>query len=168
VPAWRRWLGIGVFVLALILPLVALVLVPILGLPAGANAVLLGASVAGGPDVLLVAAIALLGKDGVTELMKKLGSVVKRLTKWDAVTKTRYIAGLWVLILSLVLPIVILFFWNHSIEGIAGQPGWGFWLLLASTFGFCGAALSMGAPLWSRIQAIFTWEATIILPEKDA
>ena len=168
VAGWRRRLGIGLFVLHLILPLIALVLVPILGLPDSANAILLGASFVGVPDLILVASIAILGKDGVSELMTKLGSVGKRLTKWDSVTKTRYTVGLWVLAASLALPNAILFFWNDSIKDINGQAGWGFWILLGSTFAFIGAVVSMGAPLWARIQAIFTWDATIIFPEPDA
>lgn len=165
VPRWRKWLGISLFVLHLILPLLALVLVPLFGLPESVNAILFGLSVVGGPDLLLVASIAMLGKDGVTELMTKFGSLVKRLTKWDAVTKTRYTVGLWVATIALVLPTVILFFWHGSIADIGGAPGWGFWVLLASTFAFIGAVISMGAPLWSRIEAIVTWDAQIILPE---
>ena len=164
---WRRRLGIATFVLALALPLVALILVPILGLPEEANAALIGLSLVGGPDLLLVVSIAILGKDGVAELMRKLGSVVRKLTKWDAVTRTRYIVGLWILGAALVLPTAILFFWNESIADIGGAPGWGFWVLLASTFAFIGAVLSMGAPLWSRIKAIVTWEATIVLPDHE-
>ena len=166
--SWRRWLGLALFVLHLVLPVLAAILVPILGLPAGTNAILLGASVVGGPDVLLFASIALLGKDGVAELMGKLGSVVHRLTRWDAVTKRRYTVGLWVLISSLLLPVIVLFFWHDSIEGISGQPGWGFWLLLTCTFATIGAVMCMGKPLWSRIQAIFSWEAVIVFPDDDS
>lgn len=165
IPAWRKWLGIAIFVLHLILPVVALILVPLLGLPESFNAILFGLSVVGGPDLLLVASIAMLGKDGVAELMNRLGAPVKRLTKWDAVTQTRYTVGLWVGVVALVLPTVILFFWHDSIADISGAPGWGFWVLLASTFAFIGAVISMGAPLWSRIEAIVTWDAQIILPE---
>ena len=164
---WRRGFGIALFVLHLVLPLLALILVPILGLPKGTNAILIGASVVGGPDVLLIASIAILGKDGVADLMGRLGSVVRRLTRWDAVTKKRYTVGLWVLVVSLVLPVTILFFWQDSIEGIAGQPGWGFWVLLASTFATVGAVMCMGRPLWSRIQAIFSWEAAIVFPNDN-
>ena len=164
-PLWRKWLGVSLFMLHLILPLLALVFVPLLGLPEGVNAILLGLSVVGGPDLLLVASIAMLGKDGVTELMARFGGVVKRLTKWDAVTKTRYTVGLWVAVIALVVPTIILFFWHDSIADIGGAPGWGFWVLLASTFAFIGAVISMGAPLWSRIEAIVTWDAQIILPE---
>lgn len=161
---WRRAVGVTLFVLHIILPVIALVLVPILGLPEGANAVLIGLSVAGGPDVLLIVAIAVLGKDGVTELMGKLGSVVRRVTKWDAVTEGRYRVGGWVLVVSLLLPTIILFFWHDSIKDVDGQPGWGFWVLLASTFGFIGAVMVMGAPFWLRVQALFTWDADIKIP----
>ena len=157
-------MGISIFVLHLILPVIALVVVPILGLPSGTSAFLIGASVVGGPDVLLIAAIAVLGKDGVTELMGKLGSVVRRITKWDAVTERRYRIGAWVLMISLLLPTIVLFFWHDSVKDINGQPGWAFWLLLASTFAFIGAVMSMGAPFWLRVQAIFTWDAEITIP----
>ena len=163
---WRKWLGIALFVLHLILPVLALILVPLFGLPESVNAVLIGLSVVGGPDVILIASIAMLGKDGVTELMNKFGTIVKRVTKWDAVTRTRYYVGLWVAFIALLLPSVILIFWNDSIADIGGAPGWGFWVLLASTFAFIGAVISMGAPLWSRIEAIVTWDAEIILPEE--
>jgi hypothetical protein len=73
--------------------------------------------------------------------------------------------GLWVLVVSLLVPNVILFFWHDSITSVNGAPGRGFWALLASTFAFIGAVLSMGAPLWSRIQAVATWEAVITFPE---
>ena len=162
---WRKWLGITIFVLHLILPVLALILVPLFGLPEGVNAILFGLSVVGGPDLLLVASIAMLGKDGVAELMERFGTPLKRVTRWDTVTKTRYTVGLWVAGIALVLPTIILFYWNESITDIGGAPGWGFWVLLASTFAFIGAVISMGAPLWSRIEAIVTWEAEIILPE---
>jgi len=168
VVGWRRIVGVGLFVLHLVLPLIALVVVPVLGLPEGLNAILLGASLVGGPDVLLVAAIVVLGKDGVTELMSKLGSVVRKVTKWDQVTRLRYVVGLWALAASLVIPTVILFFWSDSIVDIGDQPGWGYWVLLGSTFVFIGSVLCMGAPLWARIQAIFTWDAEIVFPEEGS
>jgi len=162
----RRRIGVTLFVLHLILPLIALVVVPLLGLPEGINAVLFGLSVVGGPDVLIVASIAVLGKDGVVGLMSKFGRIVRRVTKWDQVTRTRYMVGLWVLVVSLAAPTLILLFRHDSIESIGGVPGWGFWVLLASTFAFIGAIISMGAPMWSRIEAIFNWDAEIVLPER--
>jgi hypothetical protein len=97
--------------------------------------------------------------------MSRFGAPFKRVTRWDAVTKTRYTIGLWVAAIGLVLPTIILYYWNESIADIGGAPGWGFWVLLASTFAFICAVISMGAPLWSRIEAIVTWDAEIVLPE---
>ncbi len=165
-PAWRQILGLVLFVVHLILPLLALIIVPLLGLPDGVNTVLFGLSVVGGPDVLLIASIALLGKDGVATLMSKLGKTVKRLVRWDAVTKTRYTVLLWVALVALVLPALLLFFWTESIVSIGGAPGWGFWVLLGSTVAFIGAVIGMGEPLWTRIEALVTWDAQIVLPEE--
>ena len=167
-PAWRRLLGVSLFTLSLVLPLLALIFVPLLGLPEGVNTVLIGLSLVGGPDVLLIAAIALLGKDGVAEITSKLGAWVKRITRWDAVTRTRYVAGLWIASISLLLPTLLLFFWTDSITTIDGAAGWGFWVLLGSTFAFIGAVIAMGEPFWARIQALFTWEARVELPEPPA
>jgi hypothetical protein len=161
---WRRRLGVSLFVLQLILPLVVMLVVAVLGLPDSVSGVLFGVSMVGGPDALLVASVALLGKDGVAELMGKTGSLVKRVTKWDAVTRRRYTIGLWVLLASLIIPTIVVLVWRGSIETSDGEAGWGFWVMLASTFAFMGAVISMGAPMWARIQAIFTWDAEIVFP----
>ena len=165
---WRRILGIILFGLSLSLPLITLVVVPVLGFPQEINAVLFGLSVVGGPDVLLIAAVAVLGKDGVSDLMGKLGTFGKRVFRWDSVTKTRYMVGLVVLVVAMVAPLIPLFFWESSVETIDGGPGWGFYLGVASVFVFIGAVLSMGAPLWSRIEAVVTWEAQISFPDRES
>jgi hypothetical protein len=56
---WRFYAGMTALVLAVILPLGALI-VPMLGLPLAQSALLVGVLVAGGPEVLCIAAIALL------------------------------------------------------------------------------------------------------------
>jgi hypothetical protein len=74
VARWRRWLGISLFMLHVVLPVVLLIVVPIFGLPESPNAILIG-------------------KDGVAELMSKLGSLAKRITKW--VAQTGSVEGAW-------------------------------------------------------------------------
>ena len=164
---WRRIVGIALFGLSLALPLIALIVVPILGLPKEMNTVLFGLSVVGGPDVLLIAAVAVLGRDGVTALMSKFGAFGKRVFRWDSVTKTRYTVGLVVLVIAMVAPLIPLVFWESSVQTIDGGPGWGFYLGVASVFVFITAVLSMGAPLWARIEAIVTWDAEISFPADE-
>jgi len=140
--------------------------VPLFGFGAGTSTVLIGLSLVGGPDLLLVVAIAVMGKENIEELMERSGGFLKKVLRWDAVSRTRYIVGLWVIAASWIAPLVALIWWEDSISKIGGEPGWGFWVLLGSTVVFIGAVLSMGAPLWGRIQAIVTWEATVTLPPK--
>ncbi len=39
--------------------------------------------------------------------------------------------------------------------------------MVGSYFGFLVAFFTMGAPLWDRIRAIFTWNAIITFPEAE-
>jgi hypothetical protein len=59
---WRFYTGLTALVLALLVPLLALG-VPFLGLSTGISTVLIGGLVAGGPEVLVLVAAALLGKE---------------------------------------------------------------------------------------------------------
>ena len=166
---WRRTLGVIIFVVALILPLIALAVVPILGLDESANTALIGISLVGGPDVLFVAAIALLGRAGVEELMAKTGNGIKRIARWDSVSRRRYTIGLWVLVLGgLILPNTVLFFWHDSVRQIGGSPGWAFYVLIVATVAFIGSVLAMGAPFWTRVEAMFDYDAEITFPESDS
>jgi len=71
---WRFYTGLTVLVLALLVPLLALG-VPFLGLSTGVSTVLIGGLVAGGPEVLVLVAAALLGKEVLhyfTQRLKRL------------------------------------------------------------------------------------------------
>ena len=154
----------ALLVLSLILPLLALIFVPLLGFPKGVNAVMYGLSLAGGPDVLLVLAVAAMGKENVDRILAKVAPWFKRLVRWDDVTRKRYVVGLWVMSVSFVVPLIVTLFFDDSVAGSDGQPGWGFYVLVGSTYLFFAAFFIMGAPLWQRIRALFTWDANITFP----
>lgn len=59
---WRFYSGMGALVLAGILPLFSLAL-PALGLPTAWTAALVAVFIAGGPEVLMLVAAALMGKE---------------------------------------------------------------------------------------------------------
>ncbi len=164
---WRYWLGLALLVLSLILPILALVFVPLFGFPEDVNSVLFALSLAGGPDVLLVLAAAAMGKENIDRILGKIAPWFKRVVRWDEVARTRYVVGLWILSLSVVLPIVIGLFFEDSVVNADNQPDWGYYVMVGSYFGFLGAFFIMGAPLWDRIRAIFTWNATITFPPTE-
>jgi hypothetical protein len=74
---WRFYAGIAALLLAMVLPLFGLA-VPLLGLSTAPSALLIGVLVAGGPEVLLLVAAALLGKDTLHAFFYKAKHVVGR------------------------------------------------------------------------------------------
>ena len=162
---WRYWLGLGLLILSLILPILALIFLPLFGFPKSVNAVVFGLSLAGGPDLLLVAAAAVMGKENLQRVLARVGPWLRRLLRWDSVTRRRYTAGLWVLVVSFLLPVVIALFFDDSVVDANRNPGWGYYVMIASSIAFILAFLAMGAALWQRLKAIFTWEAEISFPK---
>ena len=164
---WRYWLGMGLLVLSFALPILALILVPLFGFPEGVNAALYALSLAGGPDVLLVLAAGAMGKENIDRILGKLAPWLKRLVHWDRVSRGRYVVGLWLLALSVVVPFVVTFFFEDSVVMAGNEPGWGYYVVVGSYFLFLAAFFVCGAPLWDRIRAIFTWDAQITFPPPD-
>jgi hypothetical protein len=74
---WRFFTGIAALLLAMVLPLFGLA-VPLLGLSTAGSALLIGGLVAGGPELLLVLAAALLGKDTLRAFLHR----AKRALSW--------------------------------------------------------------------------------------
>lgn len=164
---WRYRLGVGLLVLSLILPILALILVPLLGFPKGVNAVLYALSLAGGPDVLLVLAAGTMGRENMDRILARVVPWLKRLVHWETVTRSRYVIGLWILALSVVLPFVVTLFFEDSVVTASNQPGWGYYVVVGSYFAFLAGFFVCGAPLWERIRAIFTWNARITFPPAE-
>src|SRR5262245_42731610 len=90
---WRFYAGMTALVLAVILPLGAFI-VPMLGLPLAQSALLVGVLVAGGPEVLCVAAIALLGKETFQYLAHHAKLAFRRAVVERPASKARYYVGL--------------------------------------------------------------------------
>src|SRR5262245_5612250 len=96
---WRFYAGMTALVLAVILPLGAFI-VPMLGLPLAQSALLVGVLVAGGPEVLCVAAIALLGKETFQYLAHHAKLAFRRAVVERPASKARYYVGLAIILLS--------------------------------------------------------------------
>lgn len=150
---WRYYLGLGLFILHLILPILALIYVPLLGLSGGFSAVLYGFSVAGGPDILLIASATLLGKENMGYLFSKLGAWFKNLINWDQVSPKRYRIGVWLMWTSIIITLVLFYFLPESLhEG--NQPGWGFYVTIGADILFIISFFVLGAEFWAKIKAL--------------
>jgi hypothetical protein len=163
---WRYYLGLILFVLSLILPLLALVVVPLLGLSPGISTVLYGLSVAGGPDVILIGAAALMGKENLEYLFSKLGGWFKNLVKWDQVSPKRYRVGVWLLVISVLTSLVLFYIFPESLrEG--DQPGWGFYVTVGADILFIISFFVLGAEFWAKIRALFQYNARVVVEETE-
>ncbi len=157
---WRYYVGLLLFVIAIILPALALIFVPLLGLSAGINTVLYGLSVAGGPDVLLIVTAALMGKDNLQYLFSKLGNWFKNLVKWDQVSPQRYKAGLWMMSLSIFVTLALFYFFRDSLSN-GNQPGWGFYVTVGADIVFIISFFVLGADFWAKLAALFQYNARV-------
>jgi len=151
---WRYYVGLILFVIHLILPLLALIFVPLLGLSAGISAILYGLSVAGAPDVLLIISAAVMGKDNLEYLFSKLGSGFKNLVKWNQVSPTRYKTGLWMMILSMATTFVFFYFLPETLF-VGDKPSWGFYVTVGADMMFTVSFFVLGAGFWAKIRALF-------------
>ena len=157
---WRYYLGLTFFILQLILPLLALIFVPMLGLSTGFSTILYGLSVAGGPDVLLIASAVLLGKDNLQHLFSKLGGWFKNLVKWDQVSPKRYKVGLWLMCLSVAVTTGLFYFLPESLAN-DNQAGWGFYVTVGADIVFIISFLVLGPEFWAKIKALFQYNARV-------
>lgn len=158
---WRYYLGLILFVTHLILPLLALIIVPLLGLSTGFSTLLYGLSVAGGPDVLLIASAAIMGKENLEHLFSKLGTGFKRLVKWDQVSERRYKVGLWLMVLSMITTFVLFYFFPETLL-VGDQPGWGFYVTVGADIVFIISFFILGAEFWAKIWALFKYSARVV------
>jgi hypothetical protein len=112
---WRFYSGVTAMVLAVVMPLCAL-LVPVLGLPTAQSAVLVGVLVAGGPEVLCILAVALLGKDTFQYFTHQAKSAFRRALIDRPASKTRYYLGLTIMLVSW-LPAYLYAYFPASLPG---------------------------------------------------
>ena len=165
---WRYRVGVALLVLSFVLPLVALVVVPLFGFPENVNSVLFALSIVGVPDLLMILAVAAMGRDNIERIVGRIAPWFKRLLRWDEVTRTRYVIGLWILSIAVVLPVAIGLFFDDAVARADNTPGWAYYVMVASDVAFGLTFFAMGAPLWDRVRAIFTWDAEIRFPEGDS
>jgi hypothetical protein len=152
---WRFYAGLTALVLSIILPVFAVV-VPFLGLPVAWAAALAGALVLGGPEVLALVAVALLGKPTFKYLTYQFKKAFRRAVLERPVSKTRYYTGLTISLLSFVP----LYLYGYQPHWLPGGPA-RIWILAAADLIFIGSFFIMGGEFWEKLRRIFIWEGKV-------
>jgi hypothetical protein len=152
---WRLKAGIAVLVLAMALPLSAL-FVPLLDLPMTQSALLGGGLVAGAPEVLMLLAAALLGRQNFDRIVGAAKKFFVTTFFAAPVSRQRYYAGLAVCVLSIV-PLYL-----------AGYvPSWmpagnsRIAILAAADVAFILSFFVMGGEFWEKFRRLFMWEGKV-------
>lgn len=148
---WRFYTGVVVLILSLVLPLFAF-LVPLLGLSTGLSAVVIGLLVAGGPEVLGLLAVALLGKDIFQYLRYKAKRAFGNLFT-ERVSKERYYFGLTINLISWVP----LYLYGY-LPTYLPSDNTRIYILIAGDLSFIFSMFIMGGEFWEKFRQIFIWE----------
>lgn len=158
VAGWRFKLGVALFALSLLGPLVFIPLLAALGLSA-AMTTSISAGTLVGAEVLLVAAAAVMGKSGYAYIKNRAFGFLKQYGPPKEVSRARYNIGL------AILAIPILFGWLAPYAGtlIPGYEGneitfavVGDLLLLVSLF-------VLGGDFWDKLRVLFVHDAKAVL-----
>ena len=154
---WRFKLGVALFALSLLGPLVFIPLIAGMSLSTAMAASISGAILVGA-EVLLVAAAAVMGKSGYAYIKSRAFGFLKQYGPPKEVSRTRYNIGL------VVFAIPILFGWLVPYAGplIPGYQGneitfavVGDLLLLVSLF-------ILGGDFWDKLRALFIHNAKAV------
>jgi hypothetical protein len=152
---WRFYAGLGALALSVALPLSA-ALVPLLGLSTTSAAMLVGVLVAGGPEVMCILAVALLGKDTFNYFMQRAKSMFRQVVIDRPASRTRYYVGLAIMLVSW-LPAYLYAYFPVSLPGGYTR----IYILAGMDLAFVVSVFVMGGEFWEKVRRIFVYDGRI-------
>lgn len=149
---WRFYTGMAALIMSVILPLFAF-LVPLLALPLATSAVIAGLLIAGGPEILGLIGIALLGRNAFQYFAYKIKHALRQVVLAKRVSRTRYYVGLAINLASL-LPLYIYGYFPSWLPSGDTQIR----ILAAADVSFILSMFIMGGEFWEKFRRLFIWE----------
>ena len=161
-PSWRFPAGVAIFALGFCVPL-AIPLVTASDLPPGWKAVISGALAVGVPEVMMVIATAVMGKEGFAELKRRAGRFFRRYGPPETVGPTRYRIGLVMFAAPLLLGWLGPYL-HHHLPGFDSHPtAWH----LGGDLMFFASLFVLGGGFWDKLRSLFVHGARAIFPGTD-
>ena len=158
-PSWRFPAGVAIFALGFSAPL-AIPLVTASDLPPGWKTLISGVLAVGVPEVMMIVATAVMGKEGFDELKRRVGRFFRRYGPPDVVGPTRYRIGLVMFAAPLLLGLLGPYL-HHHLPRFDSHPMWwhlgGDLMLFASLF-------VLGGDFWDKLRSLFVHGATAVFP----
>jgi hypothetical protein len=160
---WRLKLGVAIFALSIISPVVGIPVVAALDLSATMTATLSGILFVSG-EVFLILAVAVMGKAGFAFIKSRIFGFLRQYGPPKAVSRGRYTIGL-VMFWGPIFFGWVAFYFANQIPGFLEDPlpyaVGGDLVLLASLF-------VLGGDFWDKLRSLFIHEATALIPQKPA
>ena len=154
---WRFRIGSVMLAISVIGPLLFLPILPTFGLSAALTATLSGAALIGA-ELLMVAAVAVMGKEGYETIKGYIFGILKRYGPPDEVSRTRYKLGLAMFLLPL------LFGWiSPYLQGFIFD--FSKWYLASAIVGdliLLSSLFILGGDFWDKLRSLFLHDARAI------
>jgi hypothetical protein len=125
-----------------------------LSLPVAIKGAIIGLLTVGGPEILAIAAVALLGKEAFNMIAGKVLAALSRLAPQGSVGAARYKAGLLMFTLSF-LPSYILAYAPQLIDDSWIRLS----VIIAADIVFVVSLFVLGGDFWDKLRALFVYNA---------
>jgi len=160
-PRIRLILGGIVFVSGFLSPL----LIPwVLGLElsTGMKSLISGLLALGIPELFMIIAAGILGKEGFSYLKQKLFSILKKHGPPDRVSKVRYIVGLFMFSIPLFIGWGLPYF-DHYLPNYSNYE---FWIKIGGDIMLFLSLFVLGGDFWDKIRSLFVYNSKAVLIEE--
>jgi hypothetical protein len=162
VPAagWRLKLGVALFALSILFPVLGIPLVAAMGLPAATVATVSGVMLVGA-EVLGILAVAVMGKSGYAFIKNRVFGFLKQYGPPAEVSRTRYIIGL----VMFAVPVVFGWLAPYAADLIPGYLGNEFTYAIVGDLLLLVSLFVLGGDFWDKLRALFIRGAKVVFPE---
>ena len=159
---WRFPVGVTIFVAGFAAPL-AIPLVTSSDLPTAWKTAIAGALAVGVPEIMMVVAAAVMGKEGFARLKSQFGRFLKKYGPAEQVSRGRYRVGL----AMFAAPILLGWFGpylHHFLPGFDTHP---MWWHVGGDLVFVASFFVLGGEFWDKLRALFVHGARAVFPSRD-
>ena len=157
---WRLRLGVALFGLSILIPVLGVPLVAAMDLSTTTVATISGVLLAGG-EVLAIVAVAVMGKSGYAYIKNRVFGFLKQYGPPAEVSRTRYTIGL----VMFAVPIVFGWLAPYASDLIPGYLGNEFTYAIVGDLLLLVSLFVLGGDFWDKLRALFIHGARAVLPK---
>jgi hypothetical protein len=154
----RLKLGIALLILGLVMP-AGTFLVAGTDWPIAVKTMVSGALLFG-LEIMLIPAVALMGKDNFDRIRNGVMRLLKQLKPADSVGRTRYSIGLVLFVSPILVAWIASYLPSWLPEDYPGRV----WIYLGLDLVTVASLFVLGGEFWDKLRALFLYDARVVLP----